>query len=369
MVAISAAVLALLGAPVSSGSDPAATQAAIQGIVREYAARNDLAAVICGVWEGDQVVARFAVGNSMAGVPATPEMKFRVGGVTLTCVSTALLRFVDQNRVSLDDRLSKWYPSIPRADQITLRMLANCTAGIPDYVPVAAFNEVAVNQPFREWTSDELIAVALSVPLPYEPGKGWNYSHTNFVILGEILQKVAGKPMADILREEIWTPLGLRNTSYPLTPEIPAPVLHSYSSDRGVYENSTFWNPSWTSSSGRMISDLDDLGTIGRELGSGRLLSPAMRRERTAPTTVGLGVNTPQAYYGTGVIVLNGWIAQNPRFGGYNLILSHLPSRNLTIVLSSTVGPTSADIAHSTQIWKELVKHLAPEAPIPDFVK
>jgi D-alanyl-D-alanine carboxypeptidase len=365
MLTTLAVILALAGPSHLERADQTET---IDRIVRTYAAEQKLAAVICGVWEGADIVSRFAVGNSLPGVPASPDMHLRVGGVTLTCVTTALLRLVDQGRLSLDDRLSKWYPDIPRADRITLRMLANCTAGIPDYVPVSAFNEMATNQPFREWTSDELIEMALTAPLPYEPGAGWNYSHTNFVIIGEILQRVTGKRMAEILKSEIWQPLGLTNTSFPLTPEMPVPTLHSYSSDRGVYENATFWNPSWTSFSGRMVSNLDDLGKIGRELGSGSLLSPEMHREQTRPTAVGLSGNAADAYYGLGVIVLNGWIAQNPRFGGYNLILAHLPSRKLTIALASTVGPESEDIAHSTRIWKELVKALAPEAPIPDRI-
>jgi D-alanyl-D-alanine carboxypeptidase len=297
-------------------------------------------------------------------------MHFRVGGVTLTCVCTLLLRLVDQGKVSLDDKLSRWYPNLPQSDAVTLRMLANSTSGYPDYVLSQTFIDAFDRDPFKEWTAQELIDIGLSTPLKYPPGTGWNYSHTNFVILGEVLQKVSGQPMSALLRRNIFIPLGLRETEYPLTSEIDSPVLHAFSSERGIYEDATYWNPSWTSHSGRMTSTLHDLGVIARALGSGALLSARSRSEQIAPTTVGLGQNVAGLYYGLGIILMNGWMVQNPRFGGYNSILATLPSRKISIIVATTQGPAnSPDVAYSTLIFKELVQYLTPDAPIPDVVK
>jgi CubicO group peptidase (beta-lactamase class C family) len=100
----------------------------VADLVSKARTKHGLAAVLCGVWRGEDEVATLARGSSMTGVPATKEMHLRAGGVTLTCVCTVLLRLADERRVSLDDKLSRWYPKLPQAGAVTLRMLANCTS-------------------------------------------------------------------------------------------------------------------------------------------------------------------------------------------------------------------------------------------------
>jgi CubicO group peptidase (beta-lactamase class C family) len=342
----------------------------VADLVSEARTKHGLAAVLCGVWSGNDEVITLALGQSMTGVPATKDMHLRVGGVTLTCVCTALLRLVDERSLSLDDKLSRWYPKLPHADAVTLRMLANCTSGYPDYVLSQAFLDEFKKDPFRQWRAEELIDIGLATPSLYKPGTGWNYSHTNFVILGEVLQKVGGRPVGALLERHILEPLGLKETDYPANAEMRPPVLHAFSSDRGVYEDSTYWSPSWTSHSGQMTSTLHDLGVLARAIGSGSLLSAQSRKEQVAPTMVGLGRNRKDLYYGLGVILINGWMAQNPMFGGYNLIFAHLAAKRLSIVLATTMGPKSSpDVAYSTLLFKDLVKLLAADAPIPEEVK
>jgi len=113
-----------------------------------------------------------------------------------------------------------------------------------------------LGEPFRQWTTDEILASVTSKPLLYAPGTNWNYAHTNYVILGLALEKITGKKMQDVLQEKVLGPLGLTNTTDPGTPAIPEPALHAFTSERrsqlGIpaatpfYEESTYWNPSWT---------------------------------------------------------------------------------------------------------------------------
>ena len=88
-----------------------------------------------------------------------------------------------------------------------------------------------------------------------------------------------------------------------------------------------------------MISTLGDLGVLANAIGKGTLLSEASRKELTAPTTVGLGINQTNLYYALGIGMMNGWLVQNPRFGGYNLIFAYLPAKQLSVVISTTMGP------------------------------
>ncbi len=215
-------------AQTTQGPSAESAQAAdIIARVRGIMAKDDLKAVIVRVIiEGNELVTQ-ALGESMTGVPATTDMHFRCGAVAIAVVATALLRLVDQGQVALDDTLATWLPNLPEADHVTLRMLANMTAGSPDYVPDAGFQKASYENPFRQWTPEELIAISTARPRQFAPGANWDYSHANVVILGRALEQISGLPLARLLREQIFAPLGLRNTDDPGTPAIPEPVLHA----------------------------------------------------------------------------------------------------------------------------------------------
>jgi len=335
-------------------------------LLRDAQAKHGLAALLCGVWNKDETILTDARGESMTSVPATADMHLRVGGVAYTCIGMALLRLAEKRSLSLDDPLARWYPKLPQAAAVTLRMLANCTSGYPDYVRSPTFSAEVLKNPFRQWRPQELIELGLATPLPYKPGTDWNYSHTNFVILGEILQQASGKSIGALLDQEIFQPLGLKETESLSTAALRAPVLHAFSMERGIYEDCTYWSPSWAYPA-LMTSTLHDLGVLARALGTDKLLSEKARAEQIAPTTVGMGRFQKKLYYGLGIILLNGWLVQNPRINGYNLIFAHLPSRRLSVVIAATMGPKSAaDVAYSTLIFKDIVKVLAPDTPIPE---
>ena len=134
---------------------------AVMRIVREAMTQDHLKAVIVRVTVDGQEVVTEAVGDSMTGVPATPAMHFRNGAVAISYVSTLLLKLVDEGKVSLDDKLSKWLPEIPHSDQVTLGQLAQMTSGYVDYViGNTAMNDALYADPFRAWTTHELLEYA-----------------------------------------------------------------------------------------------------------------------------------------------------------------------------------------------------------------
>src|ERR1700712_2868465 len=236
-------------------ADPKAE--AVMRVVDEVMKQAHLKAVIVRVTiDGKEVVTR-AFGDSMAGVPATPAMHFRNGAVAISYVSTLLLRLVDEGKLNLDDKLSKWLPKVPNSDRVNLGQLAQMTSGYVDFViGNTAMNNALYANPFRHWNTKDLLDFAVNQPLLYEPGTNWNYSHTNYVLLGLALEKATGEAMPKLLSEKVLNPLGLANTQNWDTPEIPSPVLHAFTSERRevlaippqtpFYEESTFWDPSWT---------------------------------------------------------------------------------------------------------------------------
>ncbi|MFV0415025.1 MAG: serine hydrolase domain-containing protein [Chthoniobacterales bacterium] len=324
---------------------------------------NGLTAAIVGVWKGEEVLLLKAFGESVTGVPANTEMKFRAGGACLTSLTCVLLQAVEEGKVSLDDTIEKWMPQLPEANKVTLRMLANCTSGYGDYVPSREFEKAFHENPFRDFTPGELIAYGVGDAVKYKPGTDWNYSHTNFVILGNILSKVYNQPVADLLTEKIIKPLGLKNTLYTPNAALPEPVLHAFTTERKIFEDSTFWNPSWTSWSGSIASTVDDLAILFRGIGQAKIIQPSSLKEMLAPTIVGLGPNEAERYYGLGIGMVDGWMFQNPSFGGYAGVIAYHPPTDRLIIIFVTLGKTTDP---DTQYAMTLYQALRPEVFPPD---
>ncbi len=366
---------------------------AIVAIAREIMERQDLKAVILRVTLDGQEVVTEALGESMTGVPATTEMHFRNGNVAIAYMATLLLRLVDQGVVALDDALATWLPDIPDADAVSLRMLANMTAGYPDYVRVPDFAPTFYADPFRAWTPEEQIAYSLAEPRLFAPGTNWDYSHTNYVILGLALEQITGQPLDAAIQEQVLDPLGLRNTVASETAVVPEPVLHAFSSERreplGIpagtdfYEESTFWNPSWTLARGAIqTTNIHDMAASAVAVGKGTLLSSESHAAQIAPDLIGFGAplegcpgcrTMNEVYnYGLGVVLNGSWILQRPLFGGSAGVMAYLPARNIGIAVVTTFGERAFDdeggyrYASHVELFTAIGGYLAPEdAPSP----
>src|SRR5690349_16304306 len=179
----------------NAGTDDSRADAVMRAVRDTMASEHLKAAIVRVTVDGQEIVTE-AVGESMTGVPAGTNMHFRNGAVAISYVSTLLLKLVDEQKLSLDDKLSKFLPEIPHADQVTLGQLAQMTSGYVDYViGNTKMNDAAYADPFRRWTVHELLQYAVNQPLLYKPGTNWSYAHTNYLLLGLALEKVTGEQM------------------------------------------------------------------------------------------------------------------------------------------------------------------------------
>lgn len=379
--------------PATTSADTAKADEVMR-VVTDTMAEQHLKAVIVRVTvDGREVLTR-AVGESMTGVPATPAMHFRNGAVAIAYVSTLLLRLVDQGKVSLDDKLSTWLPDTPHADRITLRQLAQMTSGYVDYViGNTEFNDAFYRDPFRQWEPDQLLGFATSRPLLYEPGTNWNYAHTNYVLLGQALEKATGKDMPTLLSDEVLKPLGLTSTANSFTPEIPEPALHAFTSERRAalqipsgtpfYEESTYWNPSWTITHGAIqTTNVYDMAATAAGIGSGRLLSKEsydamvstdLRGKTRALPGCATCAELGEVYtYGLGIVISGDWLLQNPMFAGEAGVAAYLPQGRVAIGLAVTYQPEAFDdqgdyVDAADILFRRIGKVMAPDhaPPIP----
>jgi CubicO group peptidase (beta-lactamase class C family) len=367
-VVLALGVVAGCGGPHTAsptGSGDHAQADAVMRVVRNTMGQAHLRAVIVRVTVDGKEIVTQAVGDSMTGVPASTDMHFRNGAVAISYVSTLLLKLVDEKRVTLEDPLSKWLPDFPNAQRVTLGQLAQMTAGYPDYViGNQQFSDELYANPFQQWTTQDILAQISSRPLLYDPGTNWNYAHTDYVLLGLALEKATGQDMPTLLQNEVLGPLGLKATANSDTPEIPHPVLHAFSSERrealkipvGIpfYEESTYWNPSWTITHGAIqTTNIYDLEATAVGVGSGRLLSgdsykkmvsTALRGKTHAQPGCPTCFDQNEGYtYGLGIITSGEWLMQNPLFAGCAAVEAYLPAQKVAIAVAVTFAPEAFD--------------------------
>ena len=334
-------------------------------MVRSTFQDESLGAVIVGIWSNDKPVLVGALGESLTGVPATVDMHHRAGNISATMLTTALLQQVDRHRLSLSDKLSKWYPNLPSADALTLEMLEHSTSGYQHYPELDSFQKAFYQDPFKHWNTDDVVAYGVAGGPLFPPGTSFKFSDTGIVILSQVLEKATRRPVAQLIQTGVLDPLRMRDTTPPLNAKLPEPVLHSYTDERGVWEEATFWDPTWTWYAGGMGSNQEDLRRFIEAVGKGTLLSKASHTAQLAPTTVGLGGNTADRYYAMGVGVVNGWLFTNPSLQGYRGALGYLPDKQLTIVVYNTLTPKAdPNKPQATRLFEALSKLLAPDQPV-----
>lgn len=268
--------------------------------------------------------------------PMSADLHQRVGSVTKTFTVTALLQLADQGLVSLDDPISKYVPGTANPDA-TLYQLAAMRSGIPSYTFSEQFQQELFADPNKPWTPEQLVGVVAGQPANFAPGTETEYSNTNTVLLGMVIEQVTGKPIETVIDEQISQPLGLTDTVFPTDAAYPDPHPHGYTlqgQDDREPADATDWNPSWGWAAGAMISDVDDLLVYGRELVAGeRLLSPEMQARRIESFDFSIPPNTPDKAYGLGLGFALGWYGHEGELPGFNTMLQHHLAEDITIVV------------------------------------
>jgi D-alanyl-D-alanine carboxypeptidase len=249
---------------------------------------------------------RLAAGyaNTRTKTRMRPSDRFRVGSVTKTFVATVIVQLSGEGRLSLDDSVERWVPGeVPNGGAITVRQLLTMTSGIFDYLNDGDDTVLRreISDPDARWTPQELVAIATAHAPRFAPGTSWSYSNTGYIVLGQIAEKAAGRPIADSLRDRIFIPAGLRATSFETGPRIAGPHAHGYDALRGkTLRDVSVLDQTWAWTAGAIVSNADDLARFYRALLQGRLLRPDLLA--TMETTVPMGGGAPGGYaYGAGI--------------------------------------------------------------------
>ena len=179
----------------------------------------------------DTWVGTLGVADRTSEEPMTPDVHQRIGSVTKTFTATLLLKADAEGLLSLNDTIDQYVKGVPNGDEITLRQMANMTSGIASYTFNEQWQDAFFSDPQRIWRPEELVRFGIEDSPAFDPGTEFQYSNTNTVLLGIVLEQVSGKSIGDLYREGIIEPLGLQQTSFPnADPAFPDPHSQATSS-------------------------------------------------------------------------------------------------------------------------------------------
>jgi CubicO group peptidase (beta-lactamase class C family) len=300
-VVVGALVLGCLGAARPSaaqalaGASAGFIDTAVQAVLTSSGAPSASIAVV----RDGRLVYEKAYGSARVGtpaVPATPAMRYSIGSISKQFTSTALLLLAEEGKLSLDDRVAKWFPQLTRANEITVRQLLSMTSGYQDYWP----QDYVMPDMLKDTTPAAIMKGWAQKPLDFEPGTRWQYSNTNYVIAGQIVERVSGQPLLAFLRARVFGPLQM--TSVVDTDQAPLGA-----SDPMRYQRFALGPPreapkegkGWMSAAGELAMTAADLARWDIAVMNRGVLKPSSYGEferevllaNGAPTGYGLGVN------------------------------------------------------------------------------
>ena len=346
----------------SIGSDAfaqSATAPELDSIITKAVAEKHIVGLSVGVMQNGKVLLAksYGVRDIPSKSPVTPKTMFAIGSVTKQFTCSAIMMLAEQHKLSLSDPVSKYFPNLTRAKDITLLDLGGHLSGYHDYYPLD-FVDREMQKPA---TPDEIITEYATKALDFEPRSRYSYSNTGFLILGRVVEKTSGTPFATFLSQRIFTPLHLERTQYePATPTTAADMATGYTSF-GLSEplRAEPEGKGWAGPAGAIWSTPSDLMTWDLALLEKKLISPASYATMTTAQRLTDGRSSG---YGCGESV-------NDR--GPALVLSHggavsgFVAQNTVIpaTKSAVVVLSNTDFSPIGELNSELVRRMLPPNP------
>ncbi len=222
--------------------------------------------------------------------PMNPEARMLQGSVGKTYFAALAMQLVGEGRLDLDAPVSRylgdlpWYARVPNSPTITVRHLMTHTSGVMRYEFKEAFTVDLTAQPDKNWRPDELLAYVLDEDPSFAPGEGWEYSDTNFILLGMIMEEITGEACYELIQDRILDPLGLENT-VPSSSRTVRGLIQGYAgpqnpfggTDEMVLPDGRFViNPQFEWAGGGFASTAEDLARWARALYTGKAFEPAL---------------------------------------------------------------------------------------------
>jgi D-alanyl-D-alanine carboxypeptidase len=346
-------------ASVGTVSTPSANVAAIDSMIRKTVVDRHLVGLSVAIAQDGKPILTKGYGLKTLGSSdsVSTETMFGIGSVTKQFTCSAILLLAQDGKLTLEDRVAKYFPTLTRASDITLRDLGNHVSGYRDYYPLD-FVDREMQKPATE---DAIITEYATRPLDFDPGTRWSYSNTNFLILGRVVEMTSGQPFGAFLTQRIFTPVGMTHTQY-------EPTEHSAAMATG-YTTFALGAPfpaepegrGWAGTAGAIWSTPTDILAWDMALIGGKVLSSDSYHTLTTPRHLMDGRSTG---YGCGDGIVEEGPALTFKHGG---AVSGFVSRNIVVpaTRSAFVLMANTDFASLDVLEDSILARLVPHIDVP----
>ncbi len=339
--------------------------AKLDGILAQWKKDAQVPGVVAALRMPDGTVWYGAAGKAMlppGGAKATPDTPWVIGSITKTFVAALAFQLQEEGRLSLDDPIATWLPEYPNGDAITLRMLLNHTSGIADYFWHPDYADLVYKDPTRHWTVDEILALAAERAPVFRPGTRQEYSNTNYILVGRILEIVGEAPLAQQLRARFFDPLGLTSVVFQGEEPVPEGAAKGYWKDGSWvdWSDGTPLRPMTSAATvvwaaGAILSSARDLLRWEDALYGGEVLSEESLRQLLTFGPEGYGP-------GTRYQRMAGWdgYGHGGSLRGFQAGMYRLPEPGVDVVVMTNRGDLTMD---PTLLASDLVKAAVGRKP------
>lgn len=318
----------------------------IDALAQSTLEQTPLAGLTIGIRSGGSVYLQsYGLADRESGQRAQNETIYYVGSLTKQFTAAAIMQLVEQNKVRLDDPISRYIPGLPNIYRTaTIHQLLSHTSGIPN-IDQSDLTGAGLD-PRQTYEPSQLLsrlAAWHTRPLDFAPGTSWRYSNTGYFLLGMVIEQASGRTYGEYLRENIFNPLDLTSMAYCTTP--PAALAKGYALQAGQLVPAPFLNPSINFAAGSICGTAGDLLKWQAALAQGRVVSPAAYERMTTPQSAhqtGVVPDIPfyqeMTNYGYGLFVATRCGRRVIFHGGalvtgYLALVSYYPDDDLAVVL------------------------------------
>lgn len=370
--------------------DKAALQAMVDKTAKELMVPGAL--VLLRTPEGDFTV---SYGTTDLGTDSSPTSSthFRIASNTKTITAALIVLLAEEGKLGLDDPVSKYVANVPNGDKITITDLLDMRSGLYNYTNAPELFESMDAEPAKAHTPAEPLAIAFKRPPNFQPGAEYEYNNTNYVLLGLIIEKTAGKPLAEVMQERLFGPLGMKQTYLPASGDItiPEPYAHGYgygsvatvltddepyppdivaAARAGTLKPTDFTgvNHSFAWAAGGAISTANDMATWIKALVSGKVLGAEYQRKWSGSFKPQDPDKPHGQQYGYGMVRLS-WGPNTIYFHGgetvgYNSKISYDPSNRTTLIIWTTLSVSLDGQQPANTMMVNVFDHIYEVSPL-----
>jgi len=302
-------------------------QSRIDGYLQQLTEEKKFSGTVLIAKEGKILFQKgYGMANYEFNVGNTPDTKFQVGSITKQFTAMAILQLAEKGALDIQDPVSKYFPEYPNGEKITIHHLLTHRSGIWDYTHDIDFLAHAK----RSWSPQEIVSLFQGKPFSFPPGQKNEYSNSNYVLLGLIIEKVSGMPYEEYLSKNILQPSNMHDSGYGDNKKILQKRASGYIMNMEQIENAPFMDPSYVYAAGAMYATVQDLYRWDQMLYTEKLLSKAYLDRMFTPDPGGYG-------YGWKIKKWNGYqhIYHDGEYSGFASQISRFPEQQAVIITLS----------------------------------